>query len=73
MTAAEIVAVRLELGRSMRAKEDTLAQRLLAKIEAGNRLAEAPDLVCFDEFCACGNPLLPGDLASCEACRRGRK
>lgn len=37
MTAAEIQAVRLELGRSMRAKEDTIAQRLLAKIEAENR------------------------------------
>lgn len=40
MTTVEIIRLRLELNRSMRAREDAVAFRLLERIETRNRDAE---------------------------------
>lgn len=40
MTTVEIIRLELEFGRSMRAKDDTLAQRLLDRAKERNREAD---------------------------------
>lgn len=77
MSPVALVQLEIELGRSMRAKQDGLAQRLIAKIkrERASRPepVQTPDLERLQEFCGCGRALEPWELAECEACRRGRR
>lgn len=76
MTTAEIIRLELELSRSMRAREDAIAMRLLDRMRRERtepQPVDVPDLERIEEVCICGNMLEPWDVTACEACRRGRR